>query len=1418
MAELPSDASARSHIKNIQKLKEDGSNWAIWKSKMEVVFDAGGVETLLEEEGSKEPTDPVEKKIWNKKWLRFRGYLMDTMEDEPYRQIAESKPLDGWEALKRKFAYSDILVNIATLTSLQTLSASTSADVAKFVQDHRQVLASAKQSNFVLVQTSSLTDTEERKQEVKNLNMLYSWHILCGLPEEPTWQMFRTLYKTNKLSTWDPRTLLDEIQDQLRTQNVETKSYNPALPSSHSSPSTETALSSTSSKQQQKKEECKFCHQKNPNHSHNKCWKNPRNPNNRLNDKGQKSGGGNSGGGSRPGGGNNRGGSSSGGGVHVTLGEGAECALSTSSKQNLGGWYFDSGASTSITNDIRSLSNVVEHREVISVAEGGTMESVGKGKLTLESKIDGVIKTITIADVLLVPKSRYNLLSLPQLSRYGTKSTFFPDESFAVWKDKEKILVGSSKEDGICKIKLERVKVVGLALTEDQRRRAVIELHRKMGHPGKGVMRDLLKLGHLSGCTTTDIENFFKNICPPCIQGKSTAAPFPSSPPSTTAPFAKLHSDIAGPLSKPSFGGARYIIFLLDEGTGIIQAESMKDRTEVLDKFSKMLLKMKQNLSSLENEFPTTTILQTDNGTEYLSKDFQSFLLQNNILHQTSIPHTPQQNGKSERTVRTIKEKIRTLLFDSKLPQPYWAEALNFAVYLLNRLPSSSLNGESPYFRIHKKIDPSLQTIPNFGQRVWAHVDNSDSLGTKGQEFRFLGVGNYNGKKAIKVQLVDAIGGNGVRWVRDKEVKFSKEEAQSLENIENNDDDDEEEELEEKHFEEIDNNIKEAAEGTKGGGRSRLEEFKEEQLAAKWGAKEGEKRVPKPKTLLSTQLALLTSSEKEVIDESEDVGLLVRRAPTDTKDRPPPTIPSSPEEAITSLYADEWSKAMEDEINGLKLQDAWKLVEKEIGKNVLGCRWHYTIKQDTDGNPKAFKARLVVQGYKKIPWLSQFGPSSAPLVTIEIVFLFYVLVAHYTLYTAAVDLVKGYLAAPADLISSIPILMKQPPLFTDPEKPDHVCQLKKALYGLPQSGRAFYHKVKSFVNELHLVSVSDDVSLYYGIRKGHIFLFLSYSDDGLIASSKLIVEEFLQSYKDEFDLSVRGGLDGATFLGREISYDQKNGLVMVSCSKAINKLFQVVGNVSSRDYHSPIQKGINYSKHQGEPIRKEDYLKIVGHLQWIVPIRFDIAYAVNIAARYSSNPGKEHWALLRRIIGYLQTTQGVKRKVGGSLEKKEGLVAYVDADFAGDVETRRSTTGGVITFMGSPIAHLCRRQTLVTLSTLQAEGVALTSTLAQLEWLNSIITSLPIPNDSPITIYCDNRALVTNLNSETYFERNKNVDIKIKYVQEQILAGFIKVEWISTEENLADLFTKALPPTRHRELSEKLGLIGFDDSKRWGSR
>lgn len=848
----------------------------------------------------------------------------------------------------------------------------------------------------------------------------------------------------------------------------------------------------------------------------------------------------------------------------------------------------------------------------------------------------------------------------------------------------------------------------------------------------------------------------------------------------------------------------RYFLVTADEWSGHVNAEPMKGKDETLEAFKVILARMKEEAKSSPS--PTSRTLRTDQGTEFMSSAFQAFLRDEGMKHQTSVPYEPQQNGRAERFVRSVKEKVTTLLVEGGFPTRYWAEVLPHATFTINALPFSPNGGNTPHFSLHGSEPDFFKKGPIVGQKIFVHDPTASTFEAKASTCRFIAFGRNRGRKGFRVQPVKASSGVGLFWSRD--IYFDQKDVPSRPPWA--DDDDEElfghDSEEEPEWEEGE------MEGEK------MREFSEKELGSKWGAEEGVKRSRKPTAKARGVAGVVLATTEVEFDSEEDVVLLVRSGQKlDLKGRPPPDVPATTKEALSSLYGGEWREGDEEELAGFDLQDAWELEEAPPGACIIGSRMHRSVRKDGEGNVVQLKSRVVIQGLKSFKFLSQYGSTFTPLPTWPIVAIFLTLVSKKKLKAKMTDLKKGYLAASA-AEGREPIYVRQPAGYEVPGKEKYVYRIKRAAYGLPQSGRALHLKMRNFMDRIDFVAVSDEATLYIGMKDGELIYFLLYVDDGIIAGTERGIGLLVSLLADEFDLVVRGPLDGGAFLGRNISHNEETGEIKVGVKAQIMKVLKNHDFECLKPLHLPIQPSVKVVKWEGEPVDKDGYLSIVGSLLFIAVTRPDVQYAVGVAARYSSNPGPAQWTLLKRILAYLSATKEVALRFGGDGETDDGLQCLVDADFASDVDTRKSTTGAVFTLFGSTIESFSRRQGMVTTSTYKAELCAMAVAVQELEWLSSLLTPLQIITHSPLPVFSDNRSAVLKLNSPSFSKESKSLDVKVKYVREQAEKGFLSIQWIPGADNLADLLTKPLSASRAKELGMKLGLVGWPEDGKWGSK
>lgn len=199
-------------------------------------------------------------------------------------------------------------------------------------------------------------------------------------------------------------------------------------------------------------------------------------------------------------------------------------------------------------------------------------------------------------------------------------------------------------------------------------------------------------------------------------------------------PGESIHVDTVGPIPVESLGGSTYFVVCKDEFSGYRKVFFVSSKAEIGDKLKTILAECQAETGNRPLQ------LASDNGTEFKNCSLQNFLAERGISHKFSVPYTPEQNGYVEREIRTIMESARTLRLQSGLEKSFWAEAVNTAVYVLNRVVSTHNTENTPYQLWFGK-KPSLNNIHKFGQRAVIYDDahQRDKLDAKGHSVIFVG-------------------------------------------------------------------------------------------------------------------------------------------------------------------------------------------------------------------------------------------------------------------------------------------------------------------------------------------------------------------------------------------------------------------------------------------------------------------------------------------------------------------------------------------------------------------------------------------------------------------------------------------------------------------------------------------------------
>ena len=291
------------------------------------------------------------------------------------------------------------------------------------------------------------------------------------------------------------------------------------------------------------------------------------------------------------------------------------------------------------------------------------------------------------------------------------------------------------------------------------------------------------------------------------------------------------------------------------------------------------------------------------------------------------------------------------------------------------------------------------------------------------------------------------------------------------------------------------------------------------------------------------------------------------------------------------------------------------------------------------------------------------------------------------------------------------IYMHQPEGFIIPGKENLVCKLKKSLYGLKQSPRQWYKRFDTFMLSQGFKRSNYDSCVYLKITTHSAIYLLLYVDDMLIASKdKAEIENLKRQLSREFEMKDLG--DAKKILGMEISRDRTSGKLYLSQSGYVRKVLRRFNMLDVKPVSTPLAAHFKLSSamcpqsdEDIEYMSRVPYSSAVGSLMYaMVCSRPDLSHALSVVSRFMANPGREHWKAVQWIFRYLHGTANACLQFGKS---KDELVGYVDSDFAGDLDKRRSLTGYVFTIGGCAVSWKATLQTTVALSTTEAEYMAI---------------------------------------------------------------------------------------------------------------
>ena len=479
-------------------------------------------------------------------------------------------------------------------------------------------------------------------------------------------------------------------------------------------------------------------------------------------------------------------------------------------------------------------------------------------------------------------------------------------------------------------------------------------------------------------------------------------------------------------------------------------------------------------------------------------------------------------------------------------------------------------------------------------------------------------------------------------------------------------------------------------------------------------------------------------------------------------------------------------------MKSLLVNKTWELVELPKGKNVVGCKWVFKVKKDGDGKVDRLKARLVVQGYSQHEGVD-YDEVFSPLASYSSIRSVLAIANELNYEIHQMDVKTAFLNGDLDT----DIFMKQPDGFVDDTHPDYVCKLNKSIYGLKQSARCWNKTIDKYLKDSGFQQSNADPCIYTKVveqdSKKSVIIIAFYVDDLIIVSNdnNLLIDE-KHKLSTRFEMEDQGEIHYC--LGMSIKRNRDAGLLSINQNAYLRNILKEFGMINCKSISTPMELGKKFAKLEDNesPLNTKHYHSLIGSLTYAsIATRPDISSAVSILSQFMSKPGKEHWVGVKRILRYIKGTLNYGLYYTATSHKKIQLNGYAD-DWAGDQCTRRSTSGYVFQIGKSPVSCCSKRQPVVALSSTEAEYIALCYASQETIWLRQLLKDINFEQPFATKLFEDNQGTIALAKNAKINSRTKHIDIKFHFIREAIENKKIDVEYCSSDNMIADTFTKSL--------------------------
>ncbi|GMF61722.1 unnamed protein product [Phytophthora fragariaefolia] len=698
-------------------------------------------------------------------------------------------------------------------------------------------------------------------------------------------------------------------------------------------------------------------------------------------------------------------------------------------------------------------------------------------------------------------------------------------------------------------------------------------------------------------------------------------------------------------------------------------------------------------------------------------------------------------NGKAERFHRTVMDSARAMLWASALPKRFWGDAVHYASYIRNYLPTrANADHASPIEALTGKV-PDVSHILRFGAKCTNHIAHATKKSAKKRAEKGVIIGIDPQQKAYHVSIprtkriistthvqnIDRLDPRAVGRCMDAVTtdNIEPETTQTSSAASKSGDDDQRSDDEE---------------DLQQGSPAELHNLNSRAIKHIFGLNRGARALPQddfqlPQSFLDEFVTPSTLLLTIGLEGGTAFTILLNTTNINT--------PATVAEAIKSPHWHKWTRAMQEELKAIAGNATWEIVETPRDGNLISAKWVFKIKFDSRGELERFKARLVAST-KTALWHAIIRQGDVP---------------------------NAYLRADLER----PIYMRAPIGLSVPK--GKCLRLQKSLYGLKQSGKLWSDTMHKFLLEIGFARSKLDPCLYFRRSDDKLTVLGLYGDDIVVVSQRESDSDWvMQKLADQFEIKDMG--PAKKCLG--INIDQTETGICLHQTANIDSLLMKLGMENCRPVTTPMESTRGLHSEDAEPFLDTDTMReTIGSLLWLgTCTRPDITLAVNYLARFVSAPTTTQWTGVKRVLRYLRGSRDWKFGFARPQAPRTqvNVAIFSETDWAGDKDAK-STSGGLLTMDNMLISWYTVQDCL---------------------WVKQLINELGLHNkDDAVILHIDNQSAIKNMENDVTTARMKHINIKFHFIRDAIRKEGIQIRYCPTTEMKADILTKPLGGILH---------------------